>query len=139
MTQTIRQTSETIKIRLEQELPNLLDENKVRDFDGYTVGYPFRTNDRECCVRFSRLERGNSFSLDFQIQFQIVQANEKESYGYFDAAKEFLDREFNPFDYGFTDFDYTMDVVDDYRQGLFELYAQVTITNGGITDCDMEA
>jgi hypothetical protein len=105
------------------DMPALLSAAALSNFDNYSIGYPYREEDKELCVRFSALKEEG---FEFLVHIALPKVPEIEAYSYFDLILNYL-TEHDYTCYGFGTGTVLIDMGDDYTTGAINAYFSVIL------------
>jgi hypothetical protein len=131
---TVKESLTTILSDIQKLLPPLLEAKKIKQFDGYSIGFPVNPEKLLLCVRLASFADDTSNTLEFDIHAQFPGILEVEVYDYIDAVNDYLNN-FDPQIVGFTDGSCSGIVHDKPRTGTVEVFWSVKLTHPK-DDCD---
>lgn len=131
----INNTINQIKNNLKDDLPKILSEYGINDFDIYDIGYPTDQAKKICALRFAGSNNNDESEIfTFTVHIQMPGIEENEAYKYIDAIKEYL-VSFSPYKLGFQNKSYVIELLENFRAGDFQAFFDVTMT-APKDDCD---
>jgi hypothetical protein len=119
---------------IQEKLPPLLNEKGVKQFDGYSIGFPVDPQKLLLCVRFAGTSDDVNKVLEFDIHAQFPGTLEIDVYDYIDTVNEYLDG-FDPQMAGYTDGSCSSVAHDNPRTAAVEVFWSVKLTQPK-DDCD---
>jgi hypothetical protein len=112
---------------IKEKLPPLLEEKGVKQFDGYSMGFPVDPEKLLLCVRFAGMSDDTNVTLEFDIHAQFPGTKEIDVYDYIDAVNDYLNG-FDPQIAGYTDGSYSSIAHDNPRTAAIEIFWSVKLT-----------
>ncbi|MDR2923441.1 MAG: hypothetical protein LBU85_08895 [Treponema sp.] len=131
---TVKSALTAILADIQEKLPPLLEKKSVRQFEGYSIGFPVDPEKPLLCVRFAGMGDDVNKTLEFDIHAQFPGILEIDVYDYIDAVNEYLDG-FDPRIAGYTDGSCSIAAHDNPRTAAVEVFWGVKLTYPK-DDCD---
>jgi hypothetical protein len=118
---------EAVRADMAANLPVLLEAAGLPDFSRYAVGYPDNQDETFCCVRLAALKGRESAEIIIHIALPGV--SEASSYGYLEAAREYLDGAFETARYGYDTSSWDLQVFEtDFTRGDIQALISVILS-----------
>jgi len=125
---TVKEALAGVLADIREKLPPLLEENGVKQFEGYSAGFPVDPEKLWLCVRFAFMgDDGANAALEFDVHAQFPGTLEEDVYGYVDAVCGYFE-EFDPRTAGYSDGSYTVLAHDNPRTAAVEIFWSVKLT-----------
>jgi len=123
-----------IKDDLQASLPGILSGMGVSDFEMYGVGYPTDQSKKFCAARYRAGSKNEIENFTFTVHISVIGETETEAYKYMDTVNIYL-QAFSPYKFGFTNFNYDTELLENFRAGDIQAFFDVTMS-APADDCE---